>query len=159
MAKTRLVLVLSIGALLAGCSTRYQDMGFTGGVVAEQMSADVFRIKARGNAYTDTSTVGDYMLLKAAETTKSAGATHFQVISATDASKNQVVTTPGSVNTSVYGNTALTTYSPPTTSVMFKPGQDAYIKVLRLPTGQQVPANVYVADDIIQFIGSRVKRG
>jgi hypothetical protein len=134
-------------------------MGFMGGVVAEQMSADVFRIKARGNAYTEKSTVGDYMLLKAAETAKNAGGTHFQVISATDASKNQVVNSPGSVNTSVYGNTAFTTYSPPSSTVLFKPGQDAYIKVLRLPTGEPPPANVFAADDIIQFIGGRVNRG
>jgi hypothetical protein len=99
------------------------------------------------------------MLLKAAETTKGAGATHFQVISAADVSKREVVTNPGMVNTSVYGNAALTTYSPPTTSVMFKPGQDAYIKLLNVPAGQRAPANVFAADDIIQFIGSRVKRG
>jgi hypothetical protein len=134
-------------------------MGFSGGVAAEQMTADVFRIKSRGNAYTDQTTVQDYVMLKAAETTKSAGATHFQLISANDASRQDVITTPGSVNTSVVGQTAISTYTPPTTSTMIKPGQDAYIRVLRLTPGQQPPAGAFAADEIIQFVGSRVKRG
>jgi hypothetical protein len=150
---------LAVVALLAGCATRYQEMGLMGGVAAEQMSADVFRIKSRGNGYTDATTVQDYVLLKAAETAKSIGGTHFQVISAADATRQQVVSTPGTVNTSVYGNAALTTYTPPSTSIMNKPGQDVYIRVLRLPPGNQPPAGAFAADDIVQFIGGRVKRG
>jgi hypothetical protein len=134
-------------------------MGFTGGVAAEQMSADVFRIKSRGNAYTDAATVQDYVLLKAAETAKRAGGTHFQVISANDATKQELVTTSGSATTSVYGSTAFTTYDPPTSSIQIKPGQDAYIRVLRLSAKQQTPAGVFAADEIIQYIGGRVKRG
>jgi len=150
---------LAVVTLFAGCATRYQEMGFTGGVAAEQMSADVFRIKSRGNGYTDATTVQDYVLLKAAETAKSIGGTHFQIIDAADATRQQVVTTPGVVNTSVYSNVAFTTYSPPSTSIVKKPGQDVYIRVLRLPVGQQPPAGAFVADDIVQFIGGRVKRG
>jgi hypothetical protein len=134
-------------------------MGFTGGVATEQMSADVFRIKSRGNGYTDKSTVQDYVLLKAAETTKSAGGTHFQVINASDATEQQIVTTPGTANTSVYGSTAFTTYTPVSTSVINKPGEDVYIRVLRLTRGQQPPAGVFAADEIVQFVGNRVKRG
>src|SRR5215204_3530501 len=37
---------------VAGCGTPYQDMGFRGGVEAQQMTADTYRIKSRGNAYT-----------------------------------------------------------------------------------------------------------
>jgi hypothetical protein len=150
---------LTAVALLAGCATRYQDMGFSGGVAAEQMSADVFRIKSRGNGYTDAATVQDYVLLKAAETTKSVGGTHFQIISANDATAQQVITTPGTVNTSVYGSTAFTTYNPPSTEVVHKPGQDVYIRILRLPAGRQATAGVFAADEIVQFIGNRVKRG
>ena len=61
-----------VGLTLAGCGTKYQEMGFTGGVAAEQMSANVYRIKSRGNGYTSNSTIQDYVLLKAAETTKEA---------------------------------------------------------------------------------------
>jgi hypothetical protein len=61
--------------IFAGCATKYQEMGFSGGVAAQQITADTFRIVARGNAYTGSTTVQDYVLLKAAETTKAAGAT------------------------------------------------------------------------------------
>lgn len=150
---------LAAAVLLGGCATRYQEMGFTGGVAAEQMSADVFRIKSRGNAYTDRATVQDYVLLKAAETAKSVGGTHFQMISANDATKQELVTTPGTATTSVYGGTAFTTYTPSTSSIQIKPGEDAYIRVLRLAAGQQTPAGIFAADEIIQYIGGRVKRG
>jgi hypothetical protein len=63
--------------LLAGCGTKYQEMGFTGGVAAEQITKDTYRIVARGNGNTRSTTIQDYALLKAAETTKAAGATHF----------------------------------------------------------------------------------
>jgi uncharacterized lipoprotein len=76
---------------LAACSTGYQEMGLTGGVKAEQMSADTFRVTARGNGLTEKTTVEDYVLLKAAETTKEAGGTHFVIINAEDASKVLVV--------------------------------------------------------------------
>jgi hypothetical protein len=81
------------------------------------------------------------------------------MISANDATKRQLVTTPGTASTSVYGDTAFTTYTPATTSIQIKPGQDAYIRVLRLSAGQQAPSGVFAADEIIQYIGGRVKRG
>jgi hypothetical protein len=153
----RLLSVLLCAGLL-GCGTPYQDMGFRGGVAAEQVSADVYRIKARGNGYTDQSTVQDYTLLKAAETAKSAGASHFQLISAGDASSQSIVTTPGTASTSVIGNTALTTYSPGSTDVFIKPGQDTYVRVLRLAAGQSPPSGALSADEIIRYVGGRVKR-
>jgi hypothetical protein len=153
-----LAAAIAAALLTAGCATKYQDMGFTGGVAAEQMTADTFRIKSRGNAYTAGTTVQDHVLLKAAETTKANGGTHFVLISAADASSAVEVSSPGTMNTSVYGRTAITTYSPPTTSTMIKPGQDAYIRVLRLAPGQQT-AGAFSADEIIQYVGSRVARG
>lgn len=122
------------------------------------MTKDTFRIKSRGNAYTAGTTVQDYVLLKAAETTKANGGTHFILISAADASSTVEISTPGTMNTSVHGRTAFTTYSPPTTSTMIKPGQDAYIRVLRLAPGQPM-AGAFSADEIIQYVGSRVARG
>src|SRR6185503_20266800 len=77
---TASILLMSI--TLTACSTRYQHMGFAGGVSAERMTADTFRIVARGNGYTDATTIQDYALLKAAETTVAAGGTHFVVVSA-----------------------------------------------------------------------------
>jgi hypothetical protein len=47
----RVVIVLA-ALWLSACATKYQDMGFTGGVKAEQITTDTWRIIARGNAYT-----------------------------------------------------------------------------------------------------------
>jgi hypothetical protein len=146
----------ALACVLAGCATKYQEMGFTGGVAAEQVTADVFRIKSRGNAYTAQSTVQDYVLLNAAETAK--GASHFIMISAADATRVDTIVTPGTANTSVYGNTAYTTYSPATSTPIVKPGQDAFVKLVRLAPGQPPPAGAMSADEIITFIGRRVER-
>ncbi|QHP70020.1 hypothetical protein EI171_23625 [Bradyrhizobium sp. LCT2] len=56
---------------LGGCGTKYQEIGFTGDA-AQQMTANTWLIQSRGNAYTNTATVQDYLLLKAAETTQAA---------------------------------------------------------------------------------------
>ena len=72
-------------------------MGFTGGVAAQQMTADTFRISARGNSYTSTTTIQDYMMLKAAETTKQVDGSYFVIVSAADASRTGYITTPGRV--------------------------------------------------------------
>lgn len=78
------------GASVAGkslsCATPYQEMGFSGGVLAQQMTANSFRNVARGNGYTGTTRVQDYLMLKAAETTLQNGGTHFAIITASDAS-------------------------------------------------------------------------
>jgi hypothetical protein len=150
----RLAALILLAATLCGCSTRYQSMGFTGGVAAEQMTADTFRISARGNGYTSTTTIQDYMMLKAAETTKQAGGSYFVIVSAADASRTGYMTTPGRAQTTVVGNTAYTSYSPGSVYSTFKPGEDAYIRVV--PPG--TPGAIS-ADQIIQFVGSRVRRG
>ena len=147
------------GFFLAGCSTKYQEMGFAGGVAAQQMSSDVYRIEARGNGYTAKNVVQDYMLLKAAETTKASGNTHFAVVNQGDASSTASIVNPGSAQTSFVGNTAYTTFSPATVTPIFKPGADAYIRVLSFKQGQQVPAGAISAEEIIQFVGARVQRG
>lgn len=144
---------------LAGCSTPYQEMGIMGGVAAERMTADTFRIVSRGNGYTDRTQVQDYTMLKAAETTKASGGTHFRIVSAEDATREGAFVNPGQATTRVYGNTASTTYTPATVTPIIKPGQDTYIRVLTLAPGQTPPSDAISANEIIQFVGSRVKRG
>lgn len=149
--------VVVVCATLAGCGTKYQEMGFTGGVAAQQMTADTWRIQARGNSYTNAATVQDYVLLKAAETTQAAGGTHFQIISAADASRASTFVSPGTSTTTVIGNQAFTTTTPGSVDTVIKPGQDVYVRVLKLPPGP-APQGVYSASEIIQFVGSRVER-
>jgi hypothetical protein len=65
--------ILLLSLAIAGYSTPYQPMGFGGGVEAQQMTADTYRIRAKGNGRTASSTIMDYLLVKSAETTKAAG--------------------------------------------------------------------------------------
>ena len=122
------------------------------------MTANTFRIVARGNGYTAGTTVQDYAILKAAETTRQDGGTHFAIISASDASSAGHIVIPGQAHTSVVGNTAYTTYTPATAHQFVRPGQDVYIRILTVGPGQRPPAGVFSADEIIKFVGSRVKR-
>jgi len=149
----RILGIVVLCAALGGCATKYQEMGFTGGVAAQQITADTWRIQSRGNAYTASSTVQDYILLKAAETTQAAGGTHFQIISAADASRASTLVTPGTSTTTVVGHQAYTTTSPGSVDTIIKPGQDVYIRAPGAPT-----QDVYSAAEIIQYTGSRVQR-
>lgn len=152
----RAIPIFLIAAALAGCSTPYQDMGFTGGVSAQQLTSDTFRIQARGNSYTSGTAVQDYLMVKAAETTVKNGGTHFAVVSAENASSTSQIVTGGTARTEFYGNTAVTRYTPPVATNVFKPGQDAYIRVLKIPQGQQPPAGAISAAEILQYVGPRV---
>ncbi len=150
---------IALCLLLAGCSTPYQELGLTGGVASQRITATTYRIKSRGNGYTDRATVQDYTLLKAAETTKAAGGTHFMIVGAEDASRSDAIVSPASATTTVTGSVAYTSFSPATVSEIIKPGQDTYIRVVSLAPGERAPPGAFTADEIIQFIGSRVKRG
>ena len=149
------VAVLSIA--LAGCATKYQEMGFTGGVSAEPVMTDVYRITAHGNGYTSPDRVQDFVLLKAAETTLAAGGSHFVVVN--EANRTNVVTgqTPATMQTNVYGRTAFTTYNPGTTYNIVKPGEAVLIRVLRIKSGEKPPPGAFPAQDIANTIGPRLK--
>jgi hypothetical protein len=153
----RMIFALVALVLLCGCATKYQEMGFTGGVAAEQMTADTWRIRARGNAYTNGATVQDFVFLKAAEITQANGGTHFQIISAGDASRASTFVTPGTSTTTIVGNQAFTSSSPGSVDTVIKPGQDVYIRILKLSAGQQAPGATSAAE-VIQFTGARVRR-
>jgi hypothetical protein len=144
--------------LLAGCATGYQEMGFTGGVEAQQVTTDTWRIVARGNAYTSDTRVQDFVLMKAAETTKAAGATHFFVGGTRDQTQQGAVVTPGAAQTTIQGRTAVTTYSPGSVDTYIKPGQDTYVRVVKVPAGAAPPPGALSADEIIRFIGPRLSK-
>lgn len=142
----RILVLLVLLLAVSGCSTKYQSMGFSGGVDAEQVTADTWRIRARGNSYTNATTVQDFVLLKAAETTQAAGGTHFQLISAADASRSFTTISRG------------TEFVGPQVNTSIKPGQDAYIRVLKVSPGQDAGGALSAAE-IVQFTGPRVPRG
>ena len=113
---------------------------------------------ARGNAYTASAAIQDYVLLKAAETAVAAGQTHFAIISEADASSNEIGQTAGSSQTNVIGNSAFTTYHPGAVFNIHKPGEDVYIRVFSPKKGEALPTGAFAADEIIANIGPRVPR-
>jgi hypothetical protein len=135
----RLVVVLCALALW-GCATPYQETGILGGVTAAQTGTDTYRISARANGYTDPGAVKDFVLLKAAETAKERGATHFFVLDRDDVTRRSY---------GLAGNVAV--------PISF-PAEDIEVKLFDRKRGQKPPDNAYSADDVIARIGPRVKR-
>ena len=153
----RIIATTFFVAMLAACQTPYQEPGFRGGVVAQPVTADTWRISARGNAYTGDTTIQDYVLLKAAETALAAGSTHFVIAGSSDASRTGAFTTPGSAQTTLIGDTAYTTWTPSSTHTFIKPGSDVLVRLI--PKGTPPPPGAIDANEVVQFIGPRVSRG
>jgi hypothetical protein len=156
MQAIRIAAIIIAAVMLGGCATRYHEMGLGGGVAAEQMTADTWRIRVVGNELTSPAAIQDYVLLKAAETAEAAGATHFQIISGTGTNGAR-----RSTSKSYLGERRepYTTTIPRLGDAMIERGEDVYIRVLKLAPDQQVPGtNVFSAAEIIQFVGPRVKR-
>ena len=147
--------VLCLALVLAGCATRYQEMGATGGVSAAQVTDDLWRISARGNLYTDAGTIQDYVLLKAAETTVAAGRTHFAIVGKHDAGRggSSGLYTMGAFGTSNeqhgYGLIG---------SGRRELGEDLMIRVLPLTLSAEDKAEAIDARQIVANVGRRVKR-
>ena len=149
----------AVALSLSGCGTSYREMDSGRGVQALQMSADTWRIEARGNGYTNANIVKDWMLLKAAETTKQQGGSHFVIVEQADAATKSSTITPGVRQTQMVGASKVSTYTPAVINRQMLPGQDAYIRVIKVTDGQAAPADAKSADEIIKYIGGRIPRG
>ncbi|WP_127144279.1 CC0125/CC1285 family lipoprotein [Pelagibacterium montanilacus] len=148
--------VLMLVAIQA-CSTTYGDMGAMGGVAAVPITSDTYRISARGNGFTDPTTIQDYSLLKAAETTLQNGHTHFGVVSSADASRTSLGQTPGTMQTNIYGNTAYSTFTPGTTYTINQPGEDLLVRIFTPGPGQSA-SGAFKAQEVFDSINPRVER-
>ncbi len=146
-----------VATILGGCATKYQEMGFTGGVTAEPVMTDVYRIVARGNGYTSPDRVQDFTLLKAAETTIAAGGNYFVILGEADRTAVMSGQTPSTAQTSVIGHSAFTTVTPGVNYNVVKPGEATLIRVVRLKSGEAPPPGAFPAQDIINTIGPRLK--
>ncbi len=153
--KTSAALLLLL--ILQACSTTYGEMGASGGVSASAITSDTYRISARGNGFTDPTTIQDYSLLKAAETTLEKGHTHFAIISSADASRTSIGQTSGTMQTNVYGNYAYSTYTPGSTYTIVKPGEDLLIRIFTPRSGQST-AGAFRAQEVFDSISPRVER-
>ncbi|MFO1185745.1 MAG: hypothetical protein U1E56_13320 [Bauldia sp.] len=141
-------LIPLLAASLAACNSSLGGAGFGGfggGALGDptavtQVSADTFRIPGSAISGTSQSAVQDDVLMKAAQTTKDAGATHFIVLASTDSAARAA---PAGAKP---GDAA-------------RPAQDVLIRVLTVGNGQQAPIGALSADETLAFVGNRkIKR-
>lgn len=152
------VMVAATVVGLGGCATRYQDMGHTGGVVASPLTDDVWRISARGNAFTDETAIQDYILLKAAETTVAAGRTHFLIVGLHDASQRRETRLKNLYAWDSAETSGLQEGLTGKSAVEVKPGSDIMIRLLPLKATAEEKAGALDARQLVANIGPRVKR-
>jgi hypothetical protein len=147
--KTILVGAVLMALALAGCQTKYGGMGFDGGVEVQPISTDMFRVVARGNEFTDRTTIENYTYLKAAETTLAMGGRFFIFVSGEDVGQ-----------TEMHGGDTYVTYhhgrpiyhrnEPYTT---YKPGMNTMVQLVDGPG----PA-VFDAAEIVATLGPQIER-
>jgi hypothetical protein len=126
--------------------------------MAAPISSDIYRISARGNGYTAKTTIQDYALLKAAETTLKVGATHFLIMRAANATETATVQTAGLAQTNFVVNTAYTVYTPGQTYDIVRPGEDLIIRVIGVPAGRKPPSGAFAAQEVFDAVNPRVQR-
>lgn len=154
-AALRLIVILASTSALGACSTTYGKMGLMGGVAAAPIANDVYRISAQGNGYTEATTIQDFVLLKAAETTLEAGQTHFTIVDNRDSTDRAVGQTAGTFNN--YGG-GFMTYNPGISYNIVKPGEDLMVRVWTPKKGEAIPSNTFAAQEVFNNINPRVKR-
>jgi len=110
----KLPAALLLTALCAGCATKYQPDGFTGGYSETQLNADTFQIAVAGNGYTSRERAGKIAMLRASDLTLTRGEKRFVVIS-----DSVVSELSGAMQTS-------TTITP-----IFKPSGNLTIRIVR----------------------------
>jgi hypothetical protein len=141
-----------LAACTASSYTR-DGIAWDGGVEAQMITNDTARISARGNGFTDQARVVDFVILKAAETAEAQGFTHFAMLSTTDASRVSAHTTPGTMQTNVYGNSAYTTYNPGMTHAVVKPGADTIVRFCKQPP--QACGDMLSALEVVKNLGPK----
>lgn len=139
----RTIIIALLAAGLGACSTSLGGGGFgVGGgdpTAVSKVSADTYRIPGAATAAASQSAVQDDVLLKAAQTTKEAGATHFIVLAS---SESAATATP-------IGN------RPKGAEAGGRPAQDVLIRVLTVAPGAQAPIGALSADETIAFVGRK----
>lgn len=161
------ILVSAISAFaLAGCATAYGEMGFSGGVAAERMSADTFRIKSRANHFTDKTVAADYALLQAAEAVAAACYTHFRIVNSDNRTTTSSWISPSSstsnwsssYNGGRRSGSLSTTYTPGQEFTFVQPGVDLYIQGVNPSAGYGSSPDLFSAQEVMTYTGSRVTR-
>ena len=143
----------------AACQTSYKSnsngIGLTGGVRAEAVTPDVYRIEARGNGFTSKGRVQDFVMMKAAEITLANGRTHFIITDSRDATERNSYRGPARAETTWRGDTRVTTMTPGFVNTVVRPGEDAYVRLLSKSAGP-LPPDALDAAEVTRVIGPRL---
>lgn len=139
--------------LISGCAYTYKES-----TTSARITHDTFRVSVKGNEYNEYDEVHDFMLLKAAETAKEQGHSHFYFINVDDTTKTSVYSTPGTVSTTNVGGYTSMTYTPGYVGTSSEPGTSGMIKVFTPEEGAELPSGVFRADEIIQNIKPRIDK-
>lgn len=75
----RIVVLLIAGLTIAGCASRFQPHGLTGGYLEQQQDGNIWKVSFRRNEYTDKALAIDYSLLRCAQLTLAKGFSHFGI--------------------------------------------------------------------------------
>lgn len=151
------IALAAVGFLALGaCATGYQAEGWSGGFSEIPLAADAYQISVKGNGYTSASRVNEMALLRGAELADKAGYNYFTVLNMDQYERQSSFTTPGSSTTNTYGtataystgnyvnaygsSTSNTTYTPPQTYNVIKPGVDVVVRFVPDEFAERVSA-------------------
>ena len=164
----RTFLILALAASTSACATAYGELGglMDDGVAADRLTADTFRIRSRGNEMSEPGMIEDYAMLRAAETVRMACMTHFVVLDGADRTEVSETVHPESWSKTVEEKVidgkkqkvVTREYTPGYTSTSVRPGQDLVVRGLVVRPGEPAPEEAVAADEVLSFVGSRVKR-
>lgn len=135
---------IGLAALLAGCATPYQEMGYLGGVQATQIASDTFQITSRANAFTDADVMERHTLRKAAETVLAHGFDGFAIQSHRDRSRHiqdMDVTRDGLGEIDGVSSTNMTA-----------PGETVLVRAFKGPKPPDAGPGVYDARDVLRYV-------
>jgi hypothetical protein len=164
------LILLGAALMTTACATTYGELGGfwdEGGVTAQQLTRDTYRIVSRGNGATEHGTIHDFAMLRAAETVRGACMTHFVVEQGEDRTQAEESVSPATETRTVeqvkqkdgsFKKVEHVTYTPESTSLIVRPGADLYIRALALRPGERPPQGAISADEVLAFVGPRVQR-
>jgi hypothetical protein len=163
------LLIIGAALLASACATPYGEIGglMDDGVTADRLTSDRYRIRSRLNEWSDPAMVGDYALLRAAETVRASCGTHFIVEGDEDRTEVEENYTPASTTHTrekVKGKDGKVTvverveHTDESWSVSIRPGADFYVRALTIAPGARAPEGAIPADEVLAHVGARVKR-
>jgi hypothetical protein len=157
----KLLLAIIIAAIVSGCATAYQPIGYAGGFYHQKVSENAYIIGFSGNGFTSNERANDFAKLRAAEIGKKLGFSHFVIDGTLDKSGIDTINTGSTTTTSGnlygYGNSASfygTSYTTNNTTRVYKPGVEIGILYSEgIPQGRHL--EVFVVQDVLNELKAK----